>query len=320
MISDRIIGFLNNLIIVDSLPIKKIVLITGLVLLTSTVVIVVLPDSDSYNNQTGNDQTENNVSQDIKFTSTVSDESILVESTGSADSSIFELKVKYFEGSESYEFLVSELPSVYKIEKSRNDISSVQILSQRGDLVYEKSVTDEVNNIEEPNLSAIPDRELILGNPISLNSSKYTSLDEDKIKSNIWETGTGFRYNVSSISHTYDEPGTYTATLTIVNLEGESDSREFLVRVNQDKLITDIVAPDVAFVGEEIEFKGDESTSSIVDDIGWIIAGESYSKPNPKVTFNTPGAYNVVLSAQSSLNRRKSISDKIIIRDPPEDN
>ena len=116
-----------------------------------------------------------------------------------------------------------------------------------------------------------------------------------------WDFGDGSMMSTDmNPTHTYSSDGTYTVTLTAINDCGSVTSTE---------TVTVISAPSVAFMADvtsgcaPLTVTFTDLTIGTVDSWAWDIQGGTPSTStdqNPVVTFDTPGTYDVTLTATNA--------------------
>lgn len=140
-----------------------------------------------------------------------------------------------------------------------------------------------------------------------VNQSSVFGADIE-IKRYIWDFGDGDTSNDKNPVHYYSQPGKYTVSLTVETTHGtEKRVKEGFINVSPKELIVDFtVTPQVAFVGEEVQFV-DNSVSSaepIVKRVWDFGDGNKSEEVNPKHVYITPGVYNVTLTVVTSFQEK----------------
>lgn len=96
----------------------------------------------------------------------------------------------------------------------------------------------------------------------------------------------------------YDEPGTYTASVTVVDDDGHSDTANAEITIKEDATppSATLHVPSEVTVGEEFTVKATDFTEDDLQHICWKIDG--HDKPDGAMathTFEEPGEYDVTL-------------------------
>lgn len=100
------------------------------------------------------------------------------------------------------------------------------------ELTYEETFTITVEDVNEPPVAdAGPDQSVLLGETVTLDGSGSSDPDEGDELTGSWDLGDGNTAEGLVVTHTYGEPGGYTATLTVTDADGLSDSDEAVVTV-----------------------------------------------------------------------------------------
>ena len=106
-----------------------------------------------------------------------------------------------------------------------------------------------------------------------------------------WDFGDGETSDEQNPTHTYTEPGTYTATLTVTNIAG-SDSTETMVTASAVSFTASITSGVVPLTVEFIDTSGGEPEAWEWD----FGDGETSDEQNPTHTYETVGTYDVTLT------------------------
>ncbi|WP_374311544.1 PKD domain-containing protein [Microbacterium sp.] len=118
-----------------------------------------------------------------------------------------------------------------------------------------------------------------------------------------WSFGDGSTGTGATASHTYDEPGTYTATLTVTDSAGRTG-----VATSQVVIQPPHAAP-VAKIGTDVDgltvgFDSDDSTTSggaTITDYAWNFGdGETSTQADPTHVYAAAGTYTVSLTVTDS--------------------
>ena len=173
------------------------------------------------------------------------------------------------------------------------------------------SVLDVVAPSADPGPAKIGDQ------GVALAFTGTASTDNLGIASYAWDFGDGTSATGSSGSHTYATPGTYTATLTVTDRSGNSDSTTAMVTVQ------DTMAPTARGGGDRTVDEGqplffDASASS--DNVGvatyaWDF-GDNASSSQAAAThvYSTPGTYSASLTVTDAAGNFQRVQFTITVR------
>ncbi len=136
--------------------------------------------------------------------------------------------------------------------------------------------------------------------PLEVTFTGSDSTDDVEIVTYAWDFGDGGTSDEADPVYTYVNPGTYTATLTVTDAEGLTDTATIDIVVNAPPVA--IPLADVTSGKAPLTVNFDGSTST--DDQDDIVAYEwdfGTSDPvsnevSPQFTFDTPGTYTVTLT------------------------
>jgi uncharacterized repeat protein (TIGR01451 family) len=157
--------------------------------------------------------------------------------------------------------------------------------------------------------------ESIVNNPIQFYGSATGGTTPYYYK---WTFGDGESSNEQNPKHTYVNTGTYTATLTVNDNEGNiaSDTSSVIIYLNE--LIADAGGSYTGYIGEDITFKG--SATGGLEPYIFIWDFGDGSNPiqiqNPTYSYNEANTYNVKLTViDSEGNSDDNEVEAIIIED-----
>ena len=151
------------------------------------------------------------------------------------------------------------------------------------------------------------------------------------IKSYIWSfgDGTGSTWTKSSIAtHTYYTIGQHTASVTVVDLSRNSDSRSIAITTTPQEIPSNLDAPVAAIKISEtngtapfsVSFDGLDSTggSGEISNYIWNFDDESPRKQGatPVHSYSIPGTYNPTLTVVNSQGIHHSSSVTIVVAPP----
>jgi PKD repeat protein len=199
------------------------------------------------------------------------------------------------------------------------DIGTCDITADFGGLV-DITISIIVNDVTPPIANAGNDASI--KEEETLSFSTVGSSDNGKIVSIFWDFGDGGTYlgTQSFVVHVYEDPGTYTAKLTITDSGGNIGSDEITITV------WDITAPTAVInlqgdTEEDVPYFFDGGGSS--DNVGivtyiWNFGdGNQYLGPYANVThiYETQGTYTVKLTVKDAAGHEDSTTSEITVID-----
>ncbi len=143
-----------------------------------------------------------------------------------------------------------------------------------------------------------------------------------------WDFGdnsTSGSQNQPNASHSYDEPGTYTATITVTDPRGQSDKDTIIVYVlvpNKIPVAAITIADEKSSYDslEEIKFSSeysydpDNETGGDIIRYNWDFGdGARSTDTNPSHSFSKPGTYDVTLLVEDDRRDQSDLVIKTII-------
>ncbi|MCC6385489.1 MAG: PKD domain-containing protein [Bacteroidia bacterium] len=130
-----------------------------------------------------------------------------------------------------------------------------------------------------------------------------------------WNFGNGQSSNNPNPSVTYGSSGTYTITLTATTQEGCVDSLSAVVTVFEKPDAGFAFSPSGTCQGGVVSFT---NTSTGDSTYTWNFGnGQTSTSPNPIVTYNSPGSYDVTLTVTSANGCTDSITHTVIVNPLP---
>jgi len=131
-----------------------------------------------------------------------------------------------------------------------------------------------------------------------------------------WTFGDGGTSTLMNPTHQYTSDGTYTATLTVTDDKGASDSDTAQVTVSTPDLDADASGPSSGCTGDPVTFSGSASGGCSPYSFSWSFGdGGSSTQQNPSHTYNSPGTYTVTLTVTDDSDQTDSDTITIIVED-----
>jgi len=198
-----------------------------------------------------------------------------------------------------------EAPGTYRIRLSVSNSAGAD--EAFADIVVEPRVNPPVARFGESTL------EIVQGETIS-----FSDLSLNNPTSISWEFGDGSTAEGANVAHAWDEPGTFTVTLTATN-EAGNDSASKTVTVIPLPPDPPTAAFTVANATVPVNAVVNFTDTSTGDPTSWswnFGDGTSSAAQNPPHGFATPGTYTVTLTA-TNAGGSTSTSTQIVVVNPP---
>ena len=162
--------------------------------------------------------------------------------------------------------------------------------------------------------------ETIVGEPIQLYGS---AVGGEPPYSFYWDLGNGKTSTDQNPVTVYNEPGTYTVTLTVMDNKGDTASDSATVLVHPvEELLVHINAPGNAIVGTTIQFKSVVSGGIPPYSYLWDFGdGTTSTSKNPTHVYDEEGTYTVTLVVTDSRGNQDTDTIEITVESghrPPE--
>lgn len=148
------------------------------------------------------------------------------------------------------------------------------------------------------------------------------STDDGSIVGYDWDFGDGSpSSSVMNPSHIYNSPGNFTATLTVTDNDGLTDSdTENIIVVNQPPMAMASAGTTSGTAPLEVTFSSAGSTDldGTIESYSWDFGdGNNSSDINPTHTYNSAGTFIATLTVTDDLGGTDSASTDPIVVDPP---
>jgi chitinase len=119
-------------------------------------------------------------------------------------------------------------------------------------------------------------------------------------------------------THTYEDSGEYTVTLTVTNDVGETDSETTTAEIGEGNLppVADAGGPYGGTVGEKVEFDGSGSNDpdGNIKSYKWDLGdGDSESGKTPDHKYEEPGTYTLTLKVADNDSAKASDETTVVI-------
>ena len=151
-----------------------------------------------------------------------------------------------------------------------------------------------------------------------------TGLDPDGGRvTYMWEFGDGTRSFSRAARHTYDTPGTYTATVTATDREGKegTDTVEIEVAGNQPPTVTATADPATGTAPLKVRFRAtgtDPDGRANRIQYAWDFGDDGTSfERNPRHTYTVPGTYTATVTATDEDGEEATDEVEVVVANPP---
>ena len=157
-----------------------------------------------------------------------------------------------------------------------------------------------------PTADAGEDQTLVAGQSAMLDGSGSSEGDEYDDLSYEWDVdGDGeFESTSETVSHSYDEIGTYNATLRVNDGDGgvDTDATTITVEPDTEAPVADVGENQSASVNETVSFDGSNSSDNVeIDRYEWDFGdGTTETGATPSHAFDKSGVYTVTLTVTDS--------------------
>ena len=179
----------------------------------------------------------------------------------------------------------------------------------------ESSPLDVTVDTTAPTSDVGPARSVAVGDTLAFDA---TGSDDVAVASYSWAFGDGNASVGPAPSHTYDQPGNYTVTLTVTDAAGNTDTDSLVVTV-ADTTHPTAAAGRNRTVGEDtaVTFDGSASSDNVaIDSYEWDFGdGTTATGQTSTHTFAEPGAYAVDLTVTDTSGNRDTDTVTVTVTD-----
>ncbi len=176
------------------------------------------------------------------------------------------------------------------------------------------SIKIEVEDITDPIADAGDDKTVNEDTQITFDGSG--SSDNVAIKTYTWNIE-GTDYVGQSVDHQFDDPGTYSITLTVIDSSGNTGKDNITVKVE------DITSPKAdagkgmnITIGDEIVFDAGNSTDNVgITNYTWTIGSKEYYGQTIKHSFKSTGEYTISLTVKDKAGNSDIDSITIVVKE-----
>jgi PKD repeat protein len=135
---------------------------------------------------------------------------------------------------------------------------------------------------------------------------QFTDASTGSISQYGWDFGDGSSAAEQNPQHAYGQAGTYNVTLTVVGMDGTSNSQTQQVTVSAPVQANFSAQPN----GLTVQFT-DQSTGSITQYLWDFGDGQNSGEQNPQHTYQAAGTYNVTLTVTDSSGQTNSATQQV---------
>ena len=157
------------------------------------------------------------------------------------------------------------------------------------------------------------------GEQVSFDGSPSTTPFGEILEYN-WAFGDGTTAAGAVVGHTYEEPGEYSVTLSIVGQENLTDTTTRVLSVLGEPSASFAVQPQTPGSGEQVTFDAGGSTTPNGEIVEYTWAfGDGTTASGQTVThrYGTAGAYEVSLTVVDEDGRTAAVTDSVTVRGEP---
>lgn len=137
------------------------------------------------------------------------------------------------------------------------------------------------------------------------NAIQFSDLSYNTPTSWLWDFGDGNQSTLQNPSHTYAATGTYTVSLTATNSDGSHTKTvtNYITVIAPSAPVVDFIA-DATNINPGTTVNFTDNTTGVPVSWSWSFPGgtpATSAAQNPSVAYNTPGLYNVTLTATNAF-------------------
>ena len=154
----------------------------------------------------------------------------------------------------------------------------------------------------------------------SLSSDSDGSIDSYE-----WDFGDGTTATGQTPTHSYDDDGSYTVSLTVIDDDGATDSTTQTISVSNTPPTADVTAtPDPAQTNEQITFDagGSSDSDGSIDSYEWDFDGDGTPDATGETTsksYGSSGEYDVTLTVTDDDDSTDSTTYTVTVENRPPD-
>ncbi len=186
--------------------------------------------------------------------------------------------------------------------------------------------SDESNNTAQDIVTAAAPQPVVaraggpyagtLGQPIAFSASGSSG----PITNYLWTFGDGSSGQGVTMTHVYNAPGTYTATLTVMGSGGQqaADSAQVTVATAPQPVVARAGGPYAGTLGQTIAFSASGSSGPITNYLWTFGDGSSGQGVTMTHVYNAPGTYTATLTVVGSGGQQAADSAQVTVATAPQ--
>lgn len=258
----------------------------------------------------------------------------VVQTQGETVDSV-EFRVTYFDQQSENLELTDPADSIFLADISRpvQEINESTVVYD-GEVQVTSELPDELRPSAPSISDSLPSTQYQPSENVQLSAQNLVQSDSS-VDSYRWEMGDGTTYEQSSITHTYEETGVYTAELQVTNTRGETSVQSYTINVeesdsdeddpndnpnggdnNEDLIIGSPEIPNSVDSGQIIDLDAGGFTTNSVESYTWRMGdGTEYSEPAVSHSYEDSGSFDIDLTV-SDGSQEESQQYNIIVEEP----